>query len=172
MEVYMDKRYLLIIGIVIVCMVNLYFISNSSDVVGSASVVVDNYTFSLPPNFEVLDNYQDHVSLNNSKSGLYVVVYHLYSKNAYDNYLKDFDNLKRDNNSVILSNGSINIKNCSVSAVYYQVGNNDDFKNRSLFFFKMYGDSFRITMDNVNNKSETIEVLELIVSSIRYNYKK
>ena len=68
----MDKRYLLIILIIGICAVNLYLISNTSDVVGSAYVDVGNYTFSLPNGFVLDSDKGNQVSIINSDTNMHI----------------------------------------------------------------------------------------------------
>ena len=64
----MDKRYLLMIVIICVCLANLYIIADFSDVVGSASVDTGNYTFSLPKGFSLYEDRQKQKNLGYNSS--------------------------------------------------------------------------------------------------------
>ena len=50
----MDKRYFLMIIIIVLSMMNLYVVMNNSDVVGTASVSFGDYIFTSPNNFDLL----------------------------------------------------------------------------------------------------------------------
>ena len=71
----MDKRYLLIIVIILICSVNLFLISISSDIIGGASVNFKDYTFSIPKNFDLLSSDDQYVKLNNPDIGWIHITY-------------------------------------------------------------------------------------------------
>lgn len=164
----MDKRYGLILLIVVGCCINLYIISNSSDMIGSASVECENYIFTMPPGFILYDSYLDHVIIHDSKTGMNVGVYpHLDSSDTYENKLYSLPN----DGYTIVSNGTINVGDIVVKSVYYTKQQD----NRTTFFFEKDGNRFRVLMTGFNlenDRNTTIDYLSEIVQSIKYNYSK
>ena len=80
----MDKRYGLILIIFIVCIVNLFIVSDVSDVVGSASAECGDFIFSLPEGFTLYDSNPKHVLIRNS-DGIEINVYSsIDSSDTYD----------------------------------------------------------------------------------------
>ena len=67
----MDKRYLLIIIILIMGLFTLYFITDASYTIGSASATLGEYTFSLPQGFMVEHTEKKHASIYND-DGVYI----------------------------------------------------------------------------------------------------
>ena len=166
----MDKRYVLIIIIVVGCCINLFIISNSSDMIGSASVECGNYIFTMPSGFTLYDSGVNHVLIHDSKTGANVDVYsHLDSSDTYENKLSQITN----DSYTIVSNGTINVEGIVVKSVYYT--KNDTQDNRSTFFFEKDGNRFRVLMAGFNlenDRNVTIDYISEIAQSIKYNYKK
>lgn len=169
----MDKRYLVIILIVGVCLVNLFFISQSSDVIGSASVNVDKYTFSIPLDFMLMDTYPNYVTLSNDKMGLNVAVYVL--KGEY-NISEVLSTLKNNTDYKILSEGSVNTSDIKIDTIYFESHDPSvNIQNHSTFYFKKYDTFFKVEMNNFDYNTEknfTLETIDYIVDSLRINHKK
>ena len=166
----MDKRYILIFIIIIVCCVNLSVIANSSDIIGSASVEGGHYIFSIPSGFSLYESNNNHVLIHNGDSGMYIDIFLKISKDNYQSKLKE---INKDKDYIILSNGSLSVEDINIDAIYYQ--NVSNHENRSTFYFNKFDNNFRITMLNFNyenDKNMTIEYISDIVSSVRVNYKK
>ena len=165
----MDKRYFVIIALVTICCVNLYIIADASDIVGSASINIKNYTFSVPEGFTLYDNAQNYVFISNPDNKMNVYVYTSWGKNEL--YLNK--NLLQNNSKFqILSNGTISGNGIVIDSVYYQNLNNH--RNFSTFFFSEYNHDFVIWIADFNydnQKNETISIVSEIANSFRINYK-
>lgn len=169
----MDRRYLLILVIIIVCSVNLVLVSNYSDVVGSASVDYKEITFSLPPNFNLLSANDRYVQLYSSDFGHIAITYdNDYSSSNYENKI---NSLKNSTNTTILSNGTVNFKNLTIDTVYYKTIDSENTENNlSSFYFVKDDLHYRVEMSTINSdkRNETINNLIYIIDSIRHNFKK
>ena len=165
----MDKRYLLIGLIIFVCIINLYIITDFSEVVGSASVNIDDYTFSIPRDFNLMNTYDDYVTISNDKIGLNLAVYKINNNFDMNDILSNF---KNSSDYIVLSNGTIKTKDINIDSIYYK--SVDDSKNRSVFYFTKNNVSFKVEMSNFNydDKNITIETIVYIADSMRVNYKK
>lgn len=169
----MDKRFILIIFIIIIGVFNLFIISENSDVIGSASVDVSKFTFSLPKDFILLNtNNQNDVSISNTKTGLRIMV----SVIPHYNASYKFDSLQNDTNKTILSNGTINRNDIKIDSMYYNpVTPDNNHSSAAIFYFNKNNASFKISMDNFNyetQREETIDALLGIIDSIRINHKR
>lgn len=166
----MDKRYALILIIILGCCINLFIISHSSDLIGSASVECGNYIFTMPQEFSLYNSYINQVHLHDSKTGMNVYVYSKLDKSDnYDNKLKEIP----AKGYTILSNGTIKAGDFEVKSVYYV--NNNNHQNRSTFFFEKDNNQFRVLMTDFNmdaDRNATIDYIVKIVESIKYNYKR
>lgn len=165
----MDKRYVLILIIILGCCINLFIISNSSDLIGSASVECGNYIFTMPQEFSLYRSDINHVLLHDSKTGMYVDVYsQLPAWDTYDNKVKEITK----EGFTILSNGTIDVEGIGVKTIYYT---NDEHQNRSTFFFEKDNNQFRVLMNNFNmdnDRNDTINYIVKIVETTTYNYKR
>lgn len=174
----MDRRYLLIIAITIICCLNLYIISDVSDIVGSASIDCNNYTFSAPEGFVLYETAQKYTEIHDSSSGMNIYINPSISKSdTYANKIKEIsDSNSSDSNSsnseyTLLSKGTLDVEGIKVDSVYYQPPSGE---NRALFYFDKMNDHFKILItdfDYDSDRNKTIEHVTDIVSSLRINYK-
>lgn len=171
----MDNRYILIFFIIIVCVFNLFLVSEYSDVIGTASVDVSKYTFSLPKDFILLETTdQNSILITNTKSGLdiaFSVISDKYSSNF------KLNELENDSSYSVLSNGTINSGDVSIESIYYKHinSNNNNKSDAAIFYFNKNNASFKVRMENFNyelQRNETIDSLSYIVDSLRINYKR
>lgn len=168
----MDRRYVLIIFIIVICCFNLYFITEHSNVVGSASADFREVTFSLPPQFNIVSSNNKYVQIFNPDFGYINIAYS--DVNTTANYDNRIQLLKNSSNDKILSNGSITYKNISVDSVYFINNDSDGVENnQSAFYFIKDNLLFRIEMItfDMDNRNSTIENLKFIIDSIRFNHK-
>lgn len=165
----MDKRYLLILVITLVCCINLSIIVNNSDIIGSASGTAGKYTFSLPQGFSLHSNMDNSAEIRNNNGMNIYLESNLTDSDKYDNRLNFIEN---DSNSQILSKGTINIENISVHTVYFQTANNT---NKSVFYFEKFNTPFKIVISSFNYENDrdlTLNYVTLIIKSIRLDYKQ
>lgn len=164
----MDKRYFLIVIIICICGVNLFMISNFSDVVGSAYVDVGDYTFSLPKGFTLYSDQGSYSTLINQNSDMQIVVDSYLGKN--DTFSNKINEINRRDDYHLYSNGTINYRDIKVDSAFYH----SDSENRSTFYFNEDGNNFRIIImgfDYNSQKDEVIDIALQIIGSIRVNYK-
>ena len=164
----MDKRYLLILVVVILCGINLSIIVTNSDVVGSASVSVGKYLFSIPEGFSVDENNGNSVVIQNKDKVTIYFNSNLGSVDNYDNQLKYIDNTTTYK---ILSKGSLTIDNIKVDSVYYQ---NENHTNFSAFYFEKDNNPFKIVLSNFNydnDRNLTLKYVTDIIQSTHLDYK-
>lgn len=168
----MHKNYYIIICIILVCVVNLYVIVDFSDVVGSASVSFDEYIFSLPQNYEVTRTENSYVQIYNPDLG-YVAIGHKLKPSDY-NFSAVVSNIKNRTNTTILSNGEVTFGNISVDSIYYNSNDGGFINNRSIFYFNKFDNLFQVEMSGFNYDDDfnsTLQTLQIIVESIKPNYK-
>lgn len=164
----MDKRYLLILAVIILCGINLSIIVTNSDVVGSASVSVGKYLFSMPEGFDISENNGNSVVIQNKDKVIIYFNTNLDSVDNYDNQLKSIDNTTTYK---ILSKGSLTIDNVKVDTVYYQ---NVNHTNISVFYFEKENNPFKIVLSNFNydnDRNATLNYITDIIQSTHLDYK-
>ena len=163
----MDKRYLLILVVIIICGINLSIIVNNSDTVGSTSVSVGKYLFSMPEGFNTHENNGNSIVIQNDGVSIYFDTA-LDSSDTYNNRLKYIDNQTQDK---ILSKGTLTIDNIEVNSVYYQDVNHT---NNSAFYFEKNNKPFKIIVSNFNYNNDrnlTIDYVTQIIQSTHLDYK-
>ncbi|WP_407423095.1 hypothetical protein [Methanobrevibacter sp.] len=164
----MDKRYLLILVVIIICGINLSIIVNNSDIVGSASVSVGKYLFSMPEGFNIYENNGNSIVIQNKDKITIYFDTNLGSADNYDKRLKYIDNTTTDK---ILSKGTLTIDNIKVDSVYYQ---NENHTNMSAFYFEKDNNPFKIVVSNFNyndDRNLTLEYITDIIQSTHLDYK-
>lgn len=163
----MDKRYFLIILIICICGVNLYMISNVSDVVGSAYVDVGHYTFSLPEGLTLSSDEGNQVTLLSSDSKTKIYVMSSLKKN--DVLSNKIEEVKKDGYQLD-SNGTINYEDINIDSAFYHKGS----ENKSTCYFTKDNTKFRILIigfDYDSQKEEMINISSQIAGSMRLNHK-
>lgn len=166
----MDKRYFFIIIIICVCCINLYMIANVSDVVGSASIHVGDYTFSLPDGFSLYDDEHSQIHIYNPDSDMDIIVYSQLGKN--DTFLNKYNEINSSGKYNILSNGTLKDDDINIESLFYQRIN--DTNNRSTFYFTKFDHNFRILLTNFDYNTEKNEIMDIvthIVDSLRINHE-
>ena len=167
----MDKRYLLIIIIIFVCAINLYMIADFSDVVGSASVDIGNYTVSLPEGFSLYENSNNQVLISNPNTHMHIKIYTIVSPS--DTYLNQTQEFNSSSKYVLLSNGTVNINGNNIECIFFR--NTEDHDNCSVFYYSKFDHVFKLYMRGFNydlQKNESVKIAEQLVDTTKINYKK
>ena len=167
----MDKRYLLIIVIILICSVNLFLISISSDIIGGASVNFKDYTFSIPKNFDLLSSDDQYVKLNNPDIGWIHITYDDIREN--NDYKHRINYIENRSDMTILRNGTLNVGNTTVYSVFFQRQDSNSIINDSSFIFDQYGHRFTISVAGYDYSSynEIVDTVIFLIESLRHNYK-
>lgn len=171
----MDKRYLLIIVILIMGCSTLYFITNASYSIGSATATLGNSIFSLPEGFSVDHSEKNYVSILNN-DGVYMHINVVNGKKD-DNYNGTLSYLSRKNIPIV-SSGSINVKDIVVDSVFYNktehnsTSRSNDNVYGAFFIFNKQNRTFNIEVTHFDyaDKNKIIHYAEHIVNSIDKNY--
>lgn len=165
----MDKRYLLIFIIIIICLANLSIIVNNSDVVGSASVSVGKYIFSIPKDFSLDENNGNSAYIENKNNNISIHIETNLSDS--DTYNRRLNYIENETNNTILSKGTVSIENITVHTVYYKTMKNN---NKSAFYFEKNNTQFKIIVSNFNYNEDrdlTLDYITFIIKSMEYDYK-
>ena len=167
----MDKRYFLMLIIIVVCFINLFLIVNHSDVVGSANVECGQYICSIPYGFSLYESKSDEITLvdSNRNSSIFI-----------DSQLRNNDNvsarqnrLLNDNKTyIILGNGTIDVNGITIDSIYYTNVNHT--QNYSVFYFDKFNNSFKILITGFDYDTERnypIDLLTEIITSLKINHR-
>lgn len=169
----MDKRYFLIIFIIVIGCINLFVISNYSDIIGTASADFNEVTFSLPPNYELIDTNPKYIQFHNPSLGYMALSY--FNGSAENAYNKTIDQINNSSDKTLLSYGVVNKEDTPIYSVFWESTNkNNKVNNESSFYFNELGFCFRIDMGSFKyeDRNSTIDTVIFIVESMRLNLKQ
>lgn len=168
----MDKRYFLIIFIIVIGCINLFVISNHSDIIGTASADFNEVTFSLPPNYELINTNPKYIQFHNPSLGYMALSY--FNGSAENAYNTRINQINSSSDKTLLSYGVVNVGNIPIYSVFFESTGNNGVNNQSSFYFNKLGFCFRIDMGSFNytNRNATIDTVIYIVQSMRPNLKR
>lgn len=168
----MDKRYFLIIFIIGICCINLFIISNHSDTIGTASADFNEVTFSLPPNYDLVNTNPKYVQFHNPNLGYMAVSY--FNGSAENAYHKRIDQINESSDKTLLSYGVVNASDIPIYSVFFESTNSQGTKNNeSSFYFNKLNLCFRIDMGGFKqNRNSTLDTVIFIAESMRPNLKQ
>ncbi len=162
----MDKRWILILIILIVGCACLYYIVDSSNTVGDAITVVNKSVITLPSDFTIDSDSKSSVTLINENSDETIVIKDLgKSDSAFDCFKEDLNSL--DN---ILNNSTLNINNITAYEIDFQ--NLTTKSNTTLVYVYSSNHTFNIQFDGYEDQNELNQDLNFIVSTISPDFKQ
>lgn len=159
----MDNRWYAIIIILIVGLSAMYFVVSSSNTVGSAVIIVNDVSVTLPDNFRIIHNQADESELQNRNGNETINIQYLCNGN---NSLKEYEKeLKSLNNSDIevlenSTNGTVHKIICKNTTKY------------DLYYFEKYDRTLMIKATHFNNESDENSTVNYIIDSILPDFKQ
>ena len=159
----MDNRWYAIIIILIVGLSAMYFVVSSSNTVGSAVIIVNDVSVTLPDNFKIIHNQADESELQNRNGNETINIQYLCNGN---NSLKEYEKeLKSLNNSDIevlenSTNGTVHKIICKNTTKY------------GLYYFEKYDRTLMIKATHFNNESDENSTVNYIIDSILPDFKQ
>ena len=167
----MDKRWILIIIILIAGVSVLYVIANESVEIGKAITTIDNVIITLPDNFKITDQDKTSVEMTNRNSDESISIELIKEKNKakelMDNHLRD---LKYEN-VINIENSTENISNFTVYSINYQNMSSDTPVNYSLNYLDKLNKTFIITTSNYNDTNSQLNDLTQVIKTLRIDFK-
>ena len=167
----MDKRWILIIIILIAGVSVLYVIANESVEIGKAITTIDNVIITLPDNFKITDQDKTSVEMTNRNSDERISIELIKEKNKakelMDNHLRD---LKYEN-VINIENSTENISNFTVYSINYQNMSSDTPVNYSLNYLDKLNKTFIITTSNYNDTNSQLNDLTQVIKTLRIDFK-
>ena len=162
----MDKRWILILIILIVGCTCLYYIVDSSTTVGDAITVVNKSVITLPSDFTIDSDTKSSATLINKNTNENIVIKDLgKSDSAFDCFKDDLNSL--DN---IINNSTLNINNITAYEIDFQ--NLTTKSNTTLVYVYSSNHTFNIKFDGYENQNELNQDLNFIVSTISPDFKQ
>ena len=158
----MDKRWYGIIIILIVGLGCMYLVASSSSSVGSAVIIVNDLSVTLPDNFKINHNYDDLIELKNRDNNETIIVQYIkdgnYSLNEYNKELK--------NESLDIINKSSDGK---VHTIYCK---DKDGGIYSLSYFEAYDRTVLIKMMNYSDYGKEQKDMMYVIDTIQPDFKQ
>lgn len=168
----MDKRWILILIILIVGCTCMYFVVDSSTTVGNAITVVNKSVVTLPNDFGIGDSEKNSVELIGKNSDERVHVEDLGKKDvalkAFKGNLSEFSH---DPNFKVLKNTTENISNITTYKIYLQDYTTENVTNTTLAYMYSYNHTFLIKITG-SNQNQIEKDLDFIVTTIQPDYKQ
>lgn len=169
----MDKRWILVIAILIIGFASLYIIADTSNNVGNAIASVDGVIVTLPPDFTNFQAKEKSVNIENKYT--YEKLYfksiadgdHAYEQ--YNNTIKDLDN---DEDIEITNKTTMKVDNVTAYVIYYQNSSSGEAKEYIKGYFYDYDTTFVVTMWNFNSTERGNSNLKFVIENLYPDYKK
>ena len=173
----MDKRWLLIVLILIFGISCVYVIVENSLTVGSASQSVGHAIISIPPDFSIYSSDSNSVTLVSS-NGHKIEFAEVEGKdNAEKLHNYRIQSLNKTNDIHTLQDGVMHVGDTDVYTLYYHADKTNDQNevNSSLSYFDKFNHTYfiRIWGFDYNKDHNTIlDYIDLISRNIRQDYKQ
>lgn len=168
----MDKRWIIIIIILIVGVSSLYFIVNDSMRLGKAIDTIDNVIITLPTDFKIGEKTQTSVELMNRNTDERIKIELIKQKNRANMLMKGkLKELGSDDCVKDVKNHTQKISNITTYTISYQNVTSDTPVNYTMNFINKLNKTFIITTYNYNNNTSQSEDLAYVIDTIRLDYK-
>ena len=160
----MDNRWYAIIIILIVGISAMYFVVSSSNTVGSAVIIVNDISLTLPDNFGIVHNQPDQSEIQNRQGNETIIIKYLCNGN---NSLREFNKELK----LLSENANVEIiKNSTNGTVHRIVCKNTT--NFSLTFFEKFDRTIVIKTTHYNNETDEDRDINYIIDSIQPDFKQ
>ena len=167
----MDKRWILILLILIIGCICMYHIVDSSNTVGDAITVVNKTVVTLPNEFTIGEDDKSSVTLINENTNETIFIEDLgKSDTSQDAFEKDLNRFYDSYNIHVLNNETLNINDITVHRI--DIHNDTDGKSGTLVYMYTCNHTFFIKFNGYSNENELNEDLNFIVSTISPDFKQ
>ena len=165
----MDKRWILILIILIVGLGTMYYIVDNSNTVGSAITTFGKTTITLPENFSVVRSNDDIVELHNKKNSEEITIFEYGKQNTVKKDILTLSNeIQQYTEYDNISNSTDKINDVNILSIYLQNENGTDrisgFYNNNHTYF--------IFMNNYTNMNKSDADLKFILDTMTPDYKQ
>ena len=168
----MDKRWIIIIIILIVGVSSLYFIVNDSMRLGKAIDTIDNVIITLPTDFKIGEKTQTSVELMNRNTDERIKIELIKQKNRANMLMKSkLKELGSDDCVKDVKNHTQKISNITTYTISYQNVTSDTPVNYTMNFINKLNKTFIITTCDYDNDTAQLKDLTYVIDTIRLDYK-
>lgn len=168
----MDKRWILILIILIAGCTCMYFIVDSSTTVGNAITVVNKSVVTLPNDFGIGNSEKNSVELIGKHSDEKIYVEDLGKKDvALESFQNNLSEFTHDSNYKVIKNTTENIGNITTYKIYLEDYTKENATNTTIAYIYSYNHTFMIKIDG-SNQNQTEKDLNFVVRTIQPDYKQ
>lgn len=169
----MDKRWILIIIILIAAISCGYLIISSSNTVGNAIVDVNSSTVTLPPGFSITGSEISNVELTKKPTSEKIFIKDL-GKNSNAKLLfdKKLDSFSKNEDIEIFNNGTNSTDEFEYYTIYYQEYSKSDLDNQSVTYLNKSGHIYLLKFSGYTDMNQMDENLDTIIHTLNLDYKK
>lgn len=164
----MDKRWILILVILIIGLGSMYYIVDHSNTVGSAITTFSKTTITIPDDFSVGDSGNDYVELYNKKNSEKITIKDNGKGNTASKTLKklseDYGNNDYDN----ITNNTERINKQKVYNLY--LTNDNGTEQISVFYRQNH--TYTAIFENFKNDGNIEKNLKFIIETMTPDYKQ
>ena len=163
----MDSRWYGIIIILIAGLGCMYLIASSSTTIGSAVVIVDDLSVTLPPNFKIVHNDIYQIELKNRNNDENIIVKYLSDgNNSQKEYAKEVKALSKNSNVDIVKKNTSDV----LQSIYCKNLKNN--KEYGEFFFEKFDRTVMIKMTNYQNQTKQDSDLKFVCDAMQPDFKQ
>lgn len=167
----MDKRWILIIIILIVGISSLYFIANDSMKIGKAINTIDNVIITLPTDFKMTEKTDSFAEISNRNNDNTIQIELIKQKNKAQQLMKDKLSELKSENVIDIKNTTQNISGLTVYTINYQNITTDTPVNYSVNFVNKLNKTFIITAFNYTDNTSQLNDITEVIKTIRLDFK-
>lgn len=168
----MDKRWILILIILIVGGYWTYTIVDSSTTVGDAITVVNKTVITVPNDFSIADSDKNSVDLLDEKTNEKIHIEDIgKGDTAFETFNHEIYSLSESSDIHIIQNSTFNMGNITVYKSDLQNFTND-MSNVSLIYIYSSGHTFSIKFEGYSDENALNDDLKFIVSTISPDFKQ
>lgn len=166
----MDKRWIYILIILIIGVICLFFIVESSTTVGTANVNLDTFTLTMPSDYNIEDSNGGYLEIYNKNTREKLAIKDLGKKNNFSSEMGNkLSALEANENVTLIKNTTITCKNITAQSIYYEKVQGTI--NRATYFNK-YNHSFSIESYNFHDNSTMEKNIIFLMDNLRPDYKQ
>ena len=168
----MDKRWIMILIIIIIAGICGYFIASSSDTVGNAIVDVNTFTVTVPHNFGI-DSTVDETIFIKRGSNEKVLLKDLGKQDSgLKEYNKKIKSFSKNDDIKILNNTTTTNGNCKIYMINYESSSQKNMSNQSMAYLYTYEHTFSVKLTGFSDTDYMNDVLNFIAQTLKPDYKK
>lgn len=168
----MDKRWIIILIILIVGCSCMYFIVESSSTVGSAITVLNKSVVTLPDDFGIGNTEKNSVELIGKHSDEKIYIEDFGKKDiALELFNENKSALAHDSNFKIIKNQTEEINNITTYKFYLEDYTNENVTNTTLAYIYSSNHTFMIKITG-SNQTQIENDLNFLVSTIKPDFKQ